>query len=200
MPKDFFQHKADHYEKDTKRVDNVKNIAHAILDTIDFNNSMEIMDFGSGTGLLLEKFSPFVQKITAIDMSPSMNKKLHDKRHEIPCELEILEVDLSKKKLDTTYDAIISSMTLHHIEDIEKLLRDFYHMLAKNGHIALADLDTEDGTFHSEDTGVYHFGFNRETLVKLAKKVGFKHVHITSASTAYKPQGAYPIFLLTGSK
>ncbi len=200
MKKDFFQEKAESYEEDKNRVSNVQNIADSILSEIEFNSSMEIMDFGSGTGLLLEKIAPFVKKITAIDMSTSMTKKLHAKRDLLPCELEILEVDLSKTKLDQTFDAIISSMTLHHIEDIKELLHDFYKMLKSGGSIALADLDTEKGDFHTEDTGIYHFGFERDYLVELAKSVGFKNVKIQSASIAYKPHGAYPIFLLTGTK
>ena len=200
MKKDFFQHKADNYEEDNHRVDNVKNIANSILTEINFNKSMEIMDFGSGIGLLLEKIAPFVKKITAIDMSSSMNKKLNDKRDSLPCEVDILEVDLSKVKLEKKFDAIISSMTLHHIENIEDIFTDFYTMLKENGSIALADLDIEKGDFHTEDTGVYHFGFDRDTIVELAKSVGFKNIKIQSTSIAYKPHGAYPIFLLTGMK
>jgi len=200
MKKDFFQHKADNYEQDNNRVSNVKNIANTILNEINFNKSMEIMDFGSGTGLLLEKIAPYVKKITAIDMSPSMNKKLNDKRNVLPCELDILEVDLSKVKLDRKFDLIMSSMTLHHIENIEDIFTDFYTMLKDNGSIALADLDIEDGDFHTEDTGVHHFGFDRDKLVKLAQSVGFKNIKIQSASIAHKAHGSYPIFLLTGRK
>ncbi len=200
MSNDFFQHKANNYEEDKNRVNNVKNIADKIINEINFNNSMEIMDFGSGTGLLLEKIAPFVKKITAIDMSPSMNKKLNDKRDLLNCELEILEIDLSKTKLEKNFDSIISSMTLHHVENIKDILTDFYDMLNKNGTIALADLDTEDGDFHTEDTGVYHFGFDRNELVKLTQDIGFKNVVIQSASVVRKPHGVYPIFLLTAIK
>jgi len=199
MNKDFFQHKANNYEKDKNRVDNVSNIANAIIKEIKFNNTMK-MDFGSGTGLLLEKIAPYVKKITAVDMSTSMNKKLNDKRDLLHCELEILEIDLSKTKLEESFDSIISSMTLHHIKNIKNILTDFYNMLNQNGTIALADLDIEDGSFHTEDTGVYHFGFDRDELIKITKSIGFKNVKIQNASVAHKPHGAYPIFLLTANK
>jgi len=200
MNKDFFQHKANNYEKDKNRVDNVSNIANAIIKEIKFNSTMKIMDFGSGTGLLLEKIAPYVKKIIAVDMSTSMNKKLNDKRDLLHCELEILQIDLSKIKLEESFDSIISSMTLHHIKNIKSILTDFYTMLNQNGTIALADLDMEDGSFHTEDTGVYHFGFDRDELIKITKSVGFKNVKIQNASVAHKPHGAYPIFLLTANK
>ena len=200
MKKDFFANKANNYEDDKNRVDNVQNIANSIKSEIDFNKSMDIMDFGSGTGLLLEKIAPLVNKITAIDMSESMNKKLSKKRDSLACELEILQIDLSKIKLKQQFNCIVSSMTLHHVKDTKKLFKDFYDYLNTNGSIAIADLDIEDGSFHKEDTGVFHFGFNRDDLLKIAKDTGFKNAKIQSASIAYKPYGKYPIFLLTAYK
>jgi 2-polyprenyl-3-methyl-5-hydroxy-6-metoxy-1,4-benzoquinol methylase len=200
MRKDYFQHKANDYEQDENRVNNVENIANSILKNTEFDKTMHIMDFGSGTGLLLEKIAPFVDKITAVDISNSMNKKLDEKRNNLGCKLEILEMDLSKNKLDKKFDGIISSMTMHHIEDIQIMFMDFYTMLNDNGIIAIADLDLEDGSFHTEDTGVFHFGFDRKIFLNSAKEAGFKNLKITSASIAHKPYGKYQIFLLTGHK
>jgi len=200
MSQDFFKDKAGKYEQDAKRVNNVKNIADTIIREIEFDKSMSIMDFGSGTGLLLEQIAPFVKQITAVDMSTAMNKKLQSKQESLPCELEIIETDLTKRKLERKFDSIISSMTMHHVEDIKSMLDDFYAMLEPGGTIAIADLDTEDGSFHTEDTGVYHLGFDRDYILNLTKDAGFKDVKIQDASVAQKPYGNYPIFLLTGKK
>jgi len=200
MSKDFFQHKANDYEQNTKRVQNVRNIADKTTQEVNFDKSMNIIDFGSGTGLLLEQIAPLVNKITAIDMSASMNKKLLEKKESLACELEVLQIDLSKTKLEKKYDRIISSMTLHHIKDIKELFTDFYNTLNDNGAIALSDLDAEDGTFHKEDTGVHHFGFNRNEILNIAKEVGFKNLKVQDASIVEKPYGKYPVFILTGHK
>jgi hypothetical protein len=66
--------------------------------------------------------------------------------------------------------------------------------------IAIADLDEEDGSFHTEDTGVFHNGFDRNELLNFAKNAGFKNLKIQTASTVIKPTGNYPVFLLTGEK
>ncbi|NRB36880.1 MAG: class I SAM-dependent methyltransferase [Pseudomonadales bacterium] len=200
MSKDYFKQKADSYEEVNHRVENVRNISKALLSKIVFNSSMKLMDFGSGTGLLLESIAPYVQKITAIDVSPSMNEKLNAKREKIDCELDILELDLSNSSLDLKFDGIISSMTMHHVEDIEAMFKRFYSLLNENGFIAIADLDTEDGSFHKEDTGVYHTGFERTHIQKIAVKSGFTNVSVSSASMVKKPQGDYPVFLITGHK
>lgn len=200
MSKDFFQHKSKNYEDDKNRVDNVKNIADAIKQNIEFKKSMHVMDFGSGTGLLLEEIAPHVGKITAVDISKSMSNELEAKRERLGCNLEIVEIDLTKTKLDKKFDGIISSMTMHHIEDIQKMFTDFYSLLNDNGFIAIADLDKEDGSFHTEDTGVFHFGFERNEFLSFAMEAGFKNLKIMPASIDYKPQGQYPIFLLIGNK
>ena len=200
MSNDYFEQKAEIYDKDAKRVSNVDNIANSILSSIPFNKNMHIMDFGSGTGLLLERVAPFVKKITAVDVSEAMCKQLNEKIKNLDCEVEILQLDLTKRKLDIKFDGIISSMTMHHIKDTQAMFNDFYKMLNDNGVIAIADLDTEDGSFHTEDTGVFHFGFERTAFRDKAIAAGFKNVKIITASIDEKPHGKYPVFLLTGNK
>ncbi len=200
MSNDYFKLKAESYDNDAKRVSNVDNIANSILSSIPFNKNMHIMDFGSGTGLLLERVAPFVKKITAVDVSDAMCKQLNEKIKNLDCEVEILQLDLSKTKLDMKFDGIISSMTMHHIEDIQSMFNDFYAMLNDNGVIAIADLDTEDGSFHTDDTGVFHFGFDRKAFEDKAIAAGFKNIKIITASIDEKPHGNYPVFLLIGNK
>ena len=200
--KDYFAHKADIYENNAKRVSNVQNIADGILKNITYSKDMHILDFGSGTGLLTQEIAPFVGNITAVDMSTSMNEVLKSKIDGFPCPLEVLELDITKEKHDhiTNLDGIISSMTIHHVKDIEDLFTKFYDMLNENGTIGLADLETEDGSFHTDDTGVHHFGFDKDEFLAVAKKVGFKDLKIETISVASKPHGDFPIFLLTGRK
>jgi 2-polyprenyl-3-methyl-5-hydroxy-6-metoxy-1,4-benzoquinol methylase len=199
MRNDFFKNKAESYEQDKHRVANVETIATSILNRIDFNPDMNIMDFGSGTGLLLEQIAPLVRHITAVDISQSMNQELEKKRASLECELEIVEIDLTKSDLNGKFDGIISSMTLHHVDDLKSMFAKLYSMLKPNGFIALADLETEDGSFHTEDTGVYHFGFSRKELMNLAAGADFRHIEVKPASTVHKSYGDYPVLLLTAT-
>jgi hypothetical protein len=73
-------------------------------------------------------------------------------------------------------------------------------MLNDNGVIAISDLESEDGSFHTEDTGVHHLGFDRKTFRDKAVTAGFKNVKVITASIDEKPHGKYPVFLLTGNK
>ena len=198
--KDHFEIKAKDYDKEKRRVENVDNIANAIKSSVTLTKDMNLLDLGSGTGLLLERIAPYVNSITAVDKSPSMNKELKAKIPKLPCKVEIIEIDLSKESINKKFNGVISSMTLHHIKDIKSLFEKFYNMLEVGGFIALADLDSEDGSFHTIDTGVEHFGFNREWLANIAKSAGFKSIKIKDASVVYKPYGEYSVFLLTAIK
>lgn len=197
MSIDHFAHKAGSYEQNRSRVDNVENIANSMLSAIRFDRSMHIMDFGSGTGLLLERIAPYVGKITAVDVSPAMNRQLREKRNKVGCDTDILEIDLAQSTIDRQFDGIISSMTMHHVENIDAMFRRFHSMIKEGGFVAISDLDLEDGSFHTEDTGVFHFGFERDAFAKSAADAGFRAVQVASASVVQKPQGDFPVFLLT---
>lgn len=200
MNTDFFAHKANEYEQDKGRVDNVSNIAKAVIDNTRLSHDMHLMDFGSGTGLLLESVAPFVRKITAVDISKAMNEQLHAKRDKLSCELDIRETDLESTDLDEQFDGIISSMTMHHVRDVEAMFLKFHALLNDEGFIAIADLDTEDGTFHTEDTGFFHFGFDRGEIARIAESAGFRDVAVRDASVVHKPHGQFPVFLLTAKR
>jgi cyclopropane fatty-acyl-phospholipid synthase-like methyltransferase len=200
MSRDFFEHKADIFDSDDNRVSNVENIANAVIKKVSLDRQMHLMDFGSGTGLLLERIAPFVRKITAIDISKSMNDQLERKRVSLSCEINILAIDLESTDITDKFDGIIFSMTMHHVKDIAAMFVKFYSLLNDGGIIAISDLDTEDGRFHTEDTGVYHFGFDRDAIALAAKQACFREVEVVDASVVHKSQGEFAVFLLTAKK
>ena len=197
---DHFENKSKSWDMNSKRVQNAKGIAELIVKNIKLSKSMKLMDFGAGTGLLSFFIAPFVSKITAVDNSPSMLLEFKNKCNEFVCETEVIEKDLSSDTMEEKFDGIISSMTIHHLEDTLTLFKKFYSMLDKDGFIAIADLDCEDGSFHSDGTGVFHHGFDRETLDVIAQEAGFKEIHFELASTINKPQAMFTVFLMTAVK
>jgi len=198
---DLFSHKSKSWDMNSKRVTNAQSIAQSISNNIYLSQNMHIMDFGAGTGLLSYFLSPLVGKVTAIDNSPSMLQVFQEKASLFNCPTNILELDLTKE-LPTTlfYNGIVSSMTIHHIQDIEDILTKMYSMLPDGGFIALADLDTEDGSFHSDNTGVFHYGFDRDELREIAQKVGFKMIQFETVSIINKAHNDFSVFLMTAIK
>ena len=196
--KDLFAHKSKTWDTESGSAKTAKSIAELIVKNIKLDSTMEVMDFGAGTGLLGYFIAPYVGRMVAVDNSPAMLLELKNK--DFPCKLEVLEKDLSVENIEKTFDGIISSMTIHHLEDIEALFTKFYAMLKPDGFMAVADLDIEDGSFHSDNTGVFHYGFDRHVLAGHARNAGFKDVTFSLASTISKPQAEFTVFLMTAVK
>jgi hypothetical protein len=96
-------------------------------------------------------------------------------------------------------------MTLHHIKNISTLLKQFYSILLPSGQLAIADLDLDDGEFHDNNDGVFHFGFNREELSLIFMDAGFRNIRTLQAAEIEKPAGngksrLFTIFLITARK
>lgn len=200
MKKDYFEHKSKSWDMNSRRVKNAKSIANLIKKEITLHKDMLVMDLGAGTGLLSFFISEDVDSIIALDNSLSMLNEFKKKSNEFLSRTDIVYGDILEYNPTFQYDLIISSMTIHHIKETFTLFEKLYSITKDGGYIAIADLDLEDGTFHSEDTGVHHFGFDREVLEKIAQDVGFKDIKIQTASTIEKPHKNFSLFLLTAKK
>jgi len=196
---DRFAVRARGYDETDYRLRYVDDMARAILERVPLTPDTTLLDFGAGTGLLTERLAPHVGAIHCVDISESMISQLEQKASRLPCAIKTLRQDLTRGALpDLKVDGIVSTMTLHHIEDPRALLRRLSTLLRPGGFIALCDVDTEDGTFHTVDTGVMHYGFDREQIRDWLREAGFSQVRVEDATTIVKPHGAYTAFVATG--
>jgi len=196
---DFFEEKANDWDMR----DHVKALSDAvgsaILSKIHFTDIMTVMDFGAGTGLISSHIVSKVNKITAVDVSKAMLDQLV-RKPELQDKVETLCRDITIEPLNLQFDVIVSAMAMHHVKDTDNLTKVLGSHLKANGQIALADLDSEDGNFHPENTeGVYHDGFERQELKNLFEKNGFKDIEFVTAHIIDKAGKPYPIFLLTAT-
>lgn len=194
-----FDKKAKDWDKGKVRVNGALVIADAISKRYNFHKEMDVLDFGVGTGLLGFEIASRVKKVYGIDTSPKMLEQVREKNSS---ELSIEPVlqDIIETPIKQEFDALISSMTLHHIEDLEKFFFTIHKNIKDGGFIAIADLEVEDGTFHSDNTGVFHFGFEEKKLIEVAQKCGFRNVMFENINTIKKPHKEFGVFLLTASK
>ena len=196
---DLFKEKSKDWDKGDVQVNGAKVIADAIKEQVALSNDMELIDFGVGTGLLGFEIAKSIKQMHGVDISQSMLEKLKAKNSN---ELNIIPYyqDIIKNPLDDIFDGLISSMTLHHVEDLKLFFETIHKNIKDDGFIAIADLETEDGTFHSDNTGVFHFGFNKDELISIVKNSGFKNIKFENINTINKPQRDFGVFLLTAFK
>lgn len=201
-----FDKDAANWDENAGRVKMANNIADSIVEAVPLDAEMEVLDFGCGTGLLTLRLQPLVRSITGVDSSAGMLAVLEAKVEEQQLtNITTQHLDVEKGELLTgDYDLVVSSMTLHHVRKIEPLLAQFYGVIKPRGYLCLADLDLDNGHFHGNNEGVFHFGFDRKILERDLVSAGFTDIEFRTAIeiVRFYPGGVrpFPIFLGTARK
>jgi len=197
---DLFQDKAGDWDERPLPAKISAGVGKALLASVELHAQMRVMDFGAGTGLICAHVAPHVGRVYAVDISQAMLEQLAAKP-ELEGKVEPVCQNILETPLEKSFDLIISAMAMHHVEDTEKLARTFAQHLKPGSRIALADLDTEDGSFHPPETeGVFHHGFDRGALQGVLERCGFTDVEFKTALEATKEDRSYPIFFVTATK
>ncbi|MBK9578826.1 MAG: class I SAM-dependent methyltransferase [Fibrobacteres bacterium] len=158
------------------------------------------LEVGAGTGLLSFALAANLGQILATDPSEGMVGVLKGKIETSGIEnIQALRADDSLEGVAGPFDLVMSQMALHHIGDIDAFIRRAFSMIAPGGDFAIADLDTEDGSFHPpEVTGVHH-GFDREDLGGRLARAGFEEIDFETVHVMRRTVGSevveFPIFL-----
>jgi SAM-dependent methyltransferase len=121
-----------------------------------------------------------------------------DLQGKVECRCQnILESPLGER-----FDAVVSAMALHHVEDTAAAAARFAEHLRPGGLLALADLDSEDGSFHESGTeGVFHRGFDRTSLQSILERAGFESVQfVTALEVKKEDKGPYAVFFVTARR
>jgi ubiquinone/menaquinone biosynthesis C-methylase UbiE len=202
-----FDKEAATWDEEPRRVKLSHDVADTLMRTIKLTPVMDALDYGCGTGLVTLRLQPHVRTITGADSSKGMIKVLQDKVKKQGLKnvrAQLVDFELGER-VTGKFHLIVSSMTLHHVCDAAVLFGEFHALLQPGGHLCIADLDTEDGSFHGDNTGVLHFGFDRAGLKELLGKSGFKDVRDATAATMVKPvegrgEREFTVFLITGRR
>jgi ubiquinone/menaquinone biosynthesis C-methylase UbiE len=200
-----FDQKASHWDAKPGRVERAQAMADGLRAALPLSTSMTALEYGCGTGLVSFALQPQLGHITLADSSSGMLAVLREKiatSHVQNMTPRLL--DLTNDPLPTErYQLIYTLMTLHHILDTDRMLRAFYALLDAPGYLCVADLDTEDGTFHTDEFHG-HSGFDRATLSAQAQQAGFQSIAFSTVFHQRKEvAGAmkdFPLFLMIARK
>lgn len=202
-----FDKEAAAWDSNPGRVKLANDVAAAIIREVRLDASMDALDFGCGTGLVTLQLQPRVRTITGADSSAGMLGMINEKvRAQGIGNVRTQQVDFEQGgRVQGRFHVIVSSMTLHHVPDIAGLFGQWYGLLHDEGTVCCADLDAEDGSFHGDNTGVFHLGFDRAKLKQLLQEAGFRDVRDSTAATMVKDiegkgKREFSIFLLTAKR
>ena len=206
----YFDQAAATWDDNPSRIALMKAVGDAILREGQPTKSMDVLDYGCGTGLVGLYLLLHVRSVTGADNSSGMLEVLQKKVKEGDfANMRTVRLDLEHDRVPTDhrYHLIDSSMTLHHIAETTKVLAAFYELLHPGGILCVADLDSEPGLFHAPEVAasVRHHGFDREALKSQLIEIGFQNPQDITAHIIRKPgadglERDFPVFLITARK
>ncbi len=192
-----FDLKARDWDADAAKVARAERVAAAIRAQVGDLSGRSALEVGCGTGLLGFALRPHVARMTLADTSSGMLEVLREKiaASGLPG-MEALQHDFTQGPLPADrYGLLCNLMTLHHIPDTEDAFRRFHGLLEPGGLLCIADLDTEDGSFHGAGVEVHH-GFDREALRAGLERAGFRDIRFDTPYVIDRGGKRYPVFLV----
>ncbi len=191
------------WDEEPRRVKLAGELAATIAAEVGLGHDMDVLDYGCGTGLVTLLLQPSVRSVTGADTSGGMLEVLREKcrKQGLSNVTTALLQPGSGVAIQGRFHLVVSCMTLHHVDDVESLLRDFRTVLLPGGIVAIADLDKEDGGFHGDAIPAAHAGFDREEMAGMLENAGFVDVRAITAAVIGKVSAGgcareYPVFLM----
>jgi ubiquinone/menaquinone biosynthesis C-methylase UbiE len=200
-----FDAKARDWDKNQRYIDRSEAVAKAMLETIPLKKNMKALEYGSGTALLSFALKDQFDEIVLMDNSQEMTavtaEKIVDQNIR---NMNPLFFDLEHQDYEGKFDIIYNQMVMHHVTDVDAMLLKFHTLLNPNGYLAIADLYSEDGSFHGD--GFYgHLGFDVDSLTEKLNEIGFGNIQHQQCYSIVKTNEdgivtEFPIFLLTAKR
>jgi predicted TPR repeat methyltransferase len=193
-----FDERAATWDDDPAKVERAEAVALAIRAAVPLDRSMQMLEYGAGTGLVTQALRDFVGPVTMADTSAGMREVMNSKiaSGAIP-DGRVWDLDLATEAApDEHFDLIVTVMALHHIPTLEPVLAGFADLIGNGGHLCVVDLEQEDGSFHGEGFDGHH-GFNRTELGSWLGRAGFADVAFQRCHQLVRHGVVYPLFLAT---
>lgn len=201
MGSERFDSKAADWDKDPAKVSRAQEVAAAVRSAVPIDPGARLMEYGAGTGLVTQFLGEAVGSAVLADNSAGMRAVIEQKIEAgVLRNAETSDLDLEQDEVpQKTFDLIVSSMVMHHVRDLPRVLTGFAALLHPGGHLCLADLDREDGSFHDVDFDGHH-GFDRAELTQALEGAGFSAVTVSDCTSIEKAGRTFTVFLATATR
>ena len=122
-----FNESANEWDSENK-VTMMQKLASESKKHLNLKKKIDILDFGTGTGLFGLEFSEYINSLLGVDVSEGMLKVFDEKTRDFDF-IKSLNIDLEEKNIDQKFDLIISSMAFHHLNKPREVLVKLKHNL-----------------------------------------------------------------------
>jgi ubiquinone/menaquinone biosynthesis C-methylase UbiE len=199
-----FDKLAKEWDSKPMRVQSALQFVDGIISIINKDLSdYSLLDYGCGSGLVSFGFKDMVKNIVGMDYSVGMINRFNEKVHQLGYDNIISKKhNINIDNLDhNIFDMAVTNMTMHHIKDYNMFIKKLTNSVKKNGYVCIADLEVEDGTFHTDgNNGVEHFGFDKFDIYRKFYNNGLVCLGVETLHTINKEGKCYKVFIAIGRK
>jgi SAM-dependent methyltransferase len=157
----------------------VEVITASLLSSLKLPKCSKILDLGAGSGFFTAKIAQRIPnaRFYAMDATPAMLTALAKKNVGITPFIGIaenIEASISEARayaeIPDRFDAVFSTLMLHHSVKPEKVFASIKTVLAKDGKAVILDLCEHQFAEFKTEMGDVHLGFNLDHVRKMAEK------------------------------
>lgn len=161
----------------------VDAVTRFLLEAPRLSPNAKLLDVGAGSGLFTARIAEQVCAVLpdtdfyAMDLTPAMLVLLAKKKAEVTPFIGMAEniSDSIKQarvflKIPYKFDAVFSTLMLHHSAEPEKVFKSLKEVLKKNGKAIVVDLCEHNFKEFKTEMGDIHLGFRPEKVCEMARK------------------------------
>jgi ubiquinone/menaquinone biosynthesis C-methylase UbiE len=168
----------------------VEEITKFLLAPPRLSADAEVLDVGAGSGFFTVKVAEKIRarlprvEFSAMDLTPAMLLSLAEKKAKITSFIGVAEnirgsIERARSffKIPNKFDAVFSTLMLHHSIEPEKVFESLRTVLKRNGKVAVIDLCEHSFEEFRTEMGDVHLGFKPESVRSMAQKY-FSRVNV----------------------
>ena len=168
---------AEYFRKNATDWDSIRKLAvpdtdveKKLIDCLGSTQPGLFLDLGTGTGRILEIFSPHIEKGIGIDLSREMllvARSNLDSTGTANC--TVRQGDISQLSIeDESVDAVAIHQVLHYLENPRKVIEEAARVLKPGGQLIIVDFLPHDLEFLRADHAHRRLGFSDHTISQWA--------------------------------
>lgn len=172
---------AEYFSKNAAEWDTIRRLAipesyveKKLIDCLDIDHPDLFLDLGTGTGRILEIFSPYIKKGIGIDMTREMlmlARSNLDTAGARNC--SVRHQDIGNLSLeDNSVDAITIHQVLHYLDRPDEIIREAARVLRAHGQLIIVDFLPHDLEFLREKHAHRRLGISPQSISQWAEHCG----------------------------
>ncbi|WP_028879114.1 ArsR/SmtB family transcription factor [Terasakiella pusilla] len=157
-----------------------QEVEAALRDLVTLTGTEELLDIGTGTGRLLELFSPYIKQGWGVDLSSEMLAIARAKIEEGELgNCAVRQGDMYQVPFSAdSFDLVTIHQVLHYTDEPATAIGEAARVLRKNGKLAIVDFAPHEEETLRTQYQHHRLGFSDEEISRICRDCGLNVTHV----------------------